>query len=148
MADMGDTVVMEATEETRRWASGGLMFPDRVDLPFVSVPCIDGLEFHPTSFGDRLWSTRWFSWVVMSELACKADWLEKLGGFELLGDPDCPPWKDRKFLACEIEKLRTMAIEERADAFAEFVSEADEFISKFLHLVSATALTHPATREC
>jgi membrane-associated phospholipid phosphatase len=45
----------------------------------------------------------------------------------------------------DITRLRTMAIEERADALAELVSEADEFISKFLHLLSATALTHPAT---
>jgi len=62
--------------------------------------------------------------------------------------PTAPHGKIAKFLACEIEKLRTMAIEERADAFAEFVSEADEFISKFLHLVSATALTHLRPREC
>jgi membrane-associated phospholipid phosphatase len=122
------------------------MFPDRVDLPFASEPRIDGVKFHPTGFGPKLWSTRWYAWVVMSDLACKGDWLKHLGGFKLLGDPDCPPWiKHPKILECDILELRKMAIEERADAFAEFVSEADEFISKFLHLVSATALTHPAT---
>jgi hypothetical protein len=122
------------------------MFPDRVDLPFASQLGIDGLRFHPTGFGTQLWSTRWYSWVVMSDLACQGDWLGKLGGYELLGDPDCPPWiKHPEILKCDIDALRTMAVEERADAFAEFVSEADEFISKFLHLMSATPATHPAT---
>jgi hypothetical protein len=82
----------------------------------------------------------------MSDLALKGDWLGYLGGFKLLGDPDCPPWVENPdVLECDIRTLRKMAIEERADAFAEFVSEADEFIPKFLHLMSATAVTHPAT---
>ena len=38
-----------------------------------------------------------------------------------------------------------MASRERAASMDEIMSEADEFISKFLHLVSATATTHPAT---
>jgi hypothetical protein len=78
----------------------------------------------------------------MSDLAAQHDWLERLGGFELLGKGKTP-WAD--CLEEDITTLRTMAIEERADALAEFVSEADEFISKFLHLMSATAVTHPAT---
>jgi hypothetical protein len=121
------------------------MFVDRVDLPFASEPGIDGkrLKPKPPGFGAMLWSTRWYSWVVMSDLALKGeDWLTRLGGFELLGKGDTPWLAD---LDDDICKLRTMAIEERADALGEFVSEADEFISKFLHLVSATAATHPAT---
>ena len=122
--------------------SGGEMFVDRVDLPFASEPGIDGLKLHATGFGNILWSTRWYSWVVMSDLACQGNWFDRLGGYELLGKGKTP-WDD--CLKEDLKCLRTMAIEERADALAEFVSEADEFISKFLHLISATALTHPAT---
>jgi membrane-associated phospholipid phosphatase len=125
--------------------SGGEMFVDRVDLPFASEPGIDGVRFNPTSFGTNLWSTRWYSWVVMSDLARRADWFERLGRYELLGTGPTPWLNDPETLKCDIATLRTMAIEERADALAEFVSEADEFISKFLHLMSATAATHPAT---
>lgn len=127
-------------------SGGGGMFADRADLPFASEPGIDGTKFNPTGFGAKLWSTRWFSWVVMSDLAARADWLEMLGGLQLLGDPKNPPWvKDPALLKSDLDALRAMAIEERTDALAEFVSEADEFIPKFLHLVSATATTHPAT---
>ncbi|CUT10086.1 Conserved domain protein [Bradyrhizobium sp.] len=118
------------------------MFFDRADLPFASQPGIDGVSCTPTGFGKRRWSTRWYAWVVMSDLACKPGWLDRLGGFELLGEGKTP-WQ--ACLEKDLCELRKMAIEERADAFAEFVSEADEFISKFLHLVSATGTTHPAT---
>ena len=118
------------------------MFADRVDLPFASVSGIEDAKFNATGFGTRLWSTRWYSWVVMSDLAVKPDWLERLGGLKLLG-ADATPWA--KDLEDDIAELKRMAIEERADALAEIVSEADEFISKFLHLLSATPATHPAT---
>jgi membrane-associated phospholipid phosphatase len=118
------------------------MFSDRVDRPFVSERDIKGARYNATGFGMRLWSTRWYAWVVMSDLASQADWLERLGGFALLGAGPTP-WD--AFLEDDIAKLRLMAVNERAAALDDIVSEADEFISKFLHLVSATATTHPAT---
>jgi len=77
----------------------------------------------------------------MSDLA-KSDWFNRLDGFRALRQwPEHNSVEGKK----ETEELRRMAIEERADALGEAVSEADEFISKFLHLMSATAITHPAT---
>ncbi|MBR0901855.1 phosphatase PAP2 family protein [Bradyrhizobium liaoningense] len=118
------------------------MFADRADLPFASELGIDGARLHATGFGTKLWSTRWYAWVVMSDLARQADWLDRLGGFALLGTGPTP-WDGD--LEADIRKVRNMAVHERAAAIGEIVSEADEFISKFLHLVSATATTHPAT---
>jgi len=118
------------------------MFADRVDRPFVSERDIKGARFDATGFGMRLWSTRWYAWVVMSDLASQADWLKRLGGFSLLGKGPTPWDAD---LENDIGILRNMAVNERATAMDEIVTEADEFISKFLHLVSATATTHPAT---
>src|SRR5262249_50123088 len=110
--------------------------------PFASELKIDGVKFNATGFGSRLWSTRWYAWVVMSDLACQPDWLSRLGGYELLGKGQTPWAAD---LANDLDALRTMAIEARADALGDFAPEAYEFISKFLHLMSATAHTHPAT---
>ncbi|UWU73665.1 phosphatase PAP2 family protein [Bradyrhizobium huanghuaihaiense] len=118
------------------------MFADRVDRPFVSERDVKGARFDATGFGMRLWSTRWYSWVVMSDLASQADWLKRLGGFALLGKGPTP-WAAT--LDDDIAILRNMAVNERAPAMDEIVTEADEFISKFLHMVSATATTHPAT---
>ncbi|WP_208738477.1 phosphatase PAP2 family protein [Bradyrhizobium vignae] len=118
------------------------MFSDRVDRPFISERDIAGARFDPSGFGMRLWSTRWYAWVVMSDLASRADWLDRLGGFALLGAGPTP-WAGA--LDDDISALRNMAVHERAAALDDIVSEADEFISKFLHLVSATATTHPAT---
>ena len=78
----------------------------------------------------------------MSDLASQPNWLNKLGGFGLLG-AGATPWVGD--LSADITELRRMAIEERADALGEIASEADEFISKFLHLMSASPATHPAT---
>jgi membrane-associated phospholipid phosphatase len=118
------------------------MFADRIDRPLLSERDIKGVAFDAPGFGMRLWSTRWYAWVVMSDLASQGDWLKKLGGFALLGKGRTP-W--RPDLDRDISQLRNMAINERANALDEIVTEADEFISKFLHLVSATATTHPAT---
>jgi len=78
----------------------------------------------------------------MSVLARQADWLDRLGGFALLGAGPTP-WDGD--LEADIAALREMTFPERPDAIDEIVTEADEFVSKFLHLVSATATTHPAT---
>ena len=121
------------------------MFADRVDFPFASEPDIYDARFNATGFGMNLWSTRWYSWVVMSDLAVKADWLERLGGFKLLGAGKTP-WAGG--LETDIAELQRMAIEERADALAEILSEADEFISKFLHLLSATQQRTRRLRAC
>jgi membrane-associated phospholipid phosphatase len=110
-------------------------------MPFAKMPEIDGALFKAASFG-TLWSTRWYSWVVMSDLARRADWLDRLGGFSLLGE-GMTPWAEG--LQADLTALREMAFSERPDAIDEIVTEADEFISKFLHLVSVTATTHPAT---
>jgi membrane-associated phospholipid phosphatase len=117
------------------------MYADRSDQRFARMPEIDGALFNTTSFG-TLWSTRWYSWVVMSDLARRPDWLDRLGGFSLLG-AGMIPWADG--LQADLATLREMAFSERQDAIDEIVTEADEFISKFLHLVSATPTTHPAT---
>jgi hypothetical protein len=78
----------------------------------------------------------------MSDLARRGDWLDRLGGFSLLG-AGMTPWAEA--LQTDLTALREMAFLERRYAIDEILTEADEFISKFLHLVSATATTHPAT---
>ncbi|MCK1383472.1 phosphatase PAP2 family protein [Bradyrhizobium sp. 21] len=118
------------------------MFADRARLQFGKDPEIAGVRFNAKGFGMSLWSTRWYAWVVMSDLARRADWLDRLGGFALLGAGPTP-WDSA--LDTDIAKLKEMAFTERPEAIDEIVTEADEFISKFLHLVSATATTHPAT---
>jgi membrane-associated phospholipid phosphatase len=121
------------------------MFADRVNLPFAGDPGIEGARFNATGFGKRLWSTRWYSWVVMSDLARQADWLDRLGGFALLGAGPTPWDRDLEADIAALRRMTEIPMSERSDAIDEIVTEADEFISKFLHLMSATATTHPAT---
>jgi len=85
----------------------------------------------------------------MSDLALKGKWLDTLGGLELFGKGKTP-WKqlavdDNGRPIDELAELRKMAAKERTASIGEIIAESDEFISKFLHLVSATATTHPAT---
>jgi hypothetical protein len=45
----------------------------------------------------------------------------------------------------ELNQLVTAAQDERADALGEIVSQADEFISYFMNLLTATPSAYPAT---
>jgi membrane-associated phospholipid phosphatase len=122
--------------------SDGWFFADRVDLPFVTettsagVPIATELLAAPV-FPDRNWSADWFAWRVLVDFVqtnwkgiALLDWT-KMSGFTSVDD--------------EISNLVTAAQDERADALAEILSQADEFISYFLNLMTARPTAYPAT---
>lgn len=125
-------------------ASGGWSFADRIDLPFVTEVTSSGApiaqeRMSPPAFPERKWSANWFSWRVLVEFT-RTDWLKtqlpdwtKMPGFTSVDD--------------EIHNLVRAAQDERADALGEILSQADEFISYFLDLLTAAPTSYPATNR-
>jgi membrane-associated phospholipid phosphatase len=117
-------------------------FADRVDLPFVSETTGAGVpiatERLPAPiFPDRNWSADWFAWRVLVDFVqtkwtgiTLLDWT-KMAGFTSVDD--------------EISNLVTAAQDERADALGEILSQAEEFTSYFLNLMTAKPTSYPAT---
>ncbi len=146
--------------------SSGWFFADRVNLPFVTTPdtgpnapavpeAIGKLTIIPdiARFPARNWSAEWYSWLALIEFAA-SNWQTI--------DPTTavkwwPSWVagplpiDWPGLAAnvqgEIAGLVTAAANERADALDEILSQANEFISYFLNLLTANPGAYPQTTK-
>ena len=154
--------------------SSGWFFADRVNLPLVTAP--DRKPLTATSdvmigrlpaikiknFPDLNWSAEWYAWRALNEFAgtawntinpatnalTSALWPAWIPG------PPTPPatvdWSAATVLSHaqeEIEHLVRAAMNERADALAEILSQSDEFISYFLNMMTARPGAYPNTTK-
>jgi hypothetical protein len=131
---------------------GGLIFADRVDLPFVTAEYapgkpIAGQRINLATFPDRNWTAQWYSWRALTEFVSDA---ERWNNYDIL--PLWAPtgeWNSKSaypVVQCELDTLVVDARDERADALAEILSQKDEFISYFLGLLDAVD-GYPATSK-
>ena len=157
--------------------SVGWFFPDRVDLPLVTEPDTGpNKSSPPKQIGDlstinlpwfpaRNWSAEWYSWLALNDFA-GSGWQSTIkpwnnsSGFS--GTWMWPSWVPQFPLPAgwnwsvldaganvqgEITDLVTAASNERADALDEILSQADEFISYFLNMMTARPGAYPATTK-
>jgi len=83
---------------------------------------------------------------VLNEFAVNANWRNIQILPPWAGDP--PNWSSAAAQAViqgELDDLVTAAQDERADALSEILSEADEFISYFMNLMTTRPNAYPAT---
>lgn len=156
--------------------SAGWFFADRVNLPLVTEPdtgpnapppptTIGQLPIiNRPSFADRNWSAEWYSWLALTEFVtttwnpldiaannqANAIW-PKFGGVPV-ALPSTPPadWSALNAttdVQTEISGLVTTAANERADTLGEILSQANEFISYFLNMMTARPGAYPATTK-
>jgi hypothetical protein len=155
--------------------SSGWFFADRVNLPLVTAPDhkpgtttpnvmigkLDPIKIK--NFPDRNWSAEWYAWLALNEFvgtawasidpstnaATKAEWLARLSWIPALPvAPAHPDWTGAAVLPHSSEEIRhlvTAAMEERADALGEILSQSDEFISYFLNMMTAQPAAYPRT---
>lgn len=152
--------------------AGGWFFADRINLPLVtkfdtgpnapSPPkAIGNLTIvNQKQFLDWNWSADWYSWLALNDFAATG-WKtidptkapSGFGGTQWLWPawvPSPPPadWSALNTGAnvqAEIVQLVTAASNERADALAEILSQANEFISYFLNMMTARPGGYPNT---
>lgn len=145
--------------------SSGWFFADRVNLPFVTAPdsgpnnvpvqTIGQLTIIPdiARFPSRNWSAEWYTWLALIEFAASnwqaidptkvAQWWPNW----VVG-PLPIAWPTLAAnVADEIADLVTAAANERADALDEILSQANEFISYFLNLLTANPAAYPQTTK-
>jgi membrane-associated phospholipid phosphatase len=123
--------------------SDGWFFADRIDLPFVTEVTSAGVpiateRLSPPVFPDRNWSADWFAWRVLVDFV-QTKWTTVI---TLLDWTKMPNFTS---VADEIDNLVTAAQDERADALDEILSQAEEFTSYFLNLMTAKPTSYPAT---
>jgi hypothetical protein len=147
-------------------ASGGWYFADRVNLPLATEPDTGPNAPTPTKmigqlatinvplFPDRNWSAEWYSWLALNEFAATP-----LSSIDPHTQPTWPSWvpypppanwstlNQQVQVQTEVTDLVTAAMEERADAMAEILSQADEFISYFLNMMTARPGAYPQTAK-
>ena len=132
-------------------ASGGWFFADRVDLPFVTVTDgasnpISDQRIDVATYPLRNWSADWYAWLALTEFV-GSNWQ----GFNLLpswADPSPPYWDSviaHNHIREELDDLVTAAQDERADALDEILSQADEFTSYFMNLMTTRPTAYPGT---
>jgi membrane-associated phospholipid phosphatase len=110
------------------------LFPDRVDLPFVTEPGLAALQVPlPFPFG-RSWTAEWLAWGALEQFSALPGWRAAI----TVGAPAAPT-------AAEFTALVRMAEDERADALNEIVAQADDFLRDFVQLLAATPTSRPAT---
>jgi len=153
--------------------SAGWFFADRVNLPLVTeFDTGPNAPLPPKSIGElpiinlprfpaRNWTADWNSWLALNEFVGT--------GWQAINPTNPPPgalgpWSWPAWVPFpppanwtalnggavvqgEINDLVTAASNERADALAEILSQADEFISYFLNMMTAQPGTYPATTK-
>jgi hypothetical protein len=133
--------------------AGGIdMFPDRIDLPFVTIERPQGMPpvWKPISdnrcwiatYPTKVWTAEWFAWLVLTEFVEAGGW----DGFALL-----PVWAEtaagsdqanwisagaQVVVGTELDLLVIAARDERPDALGEIIAQSGEFVSYFLNLMS------------
>ncbi len=119
--------------------SSGWFLADRIGFPFVTVLDNTGVRiaenrFPVTTFPERNWSADWYAWLALNEYVTTAKWSTIV----------VAPWNPAN-VQTELDDLVTAAQDERADALGEILSEADEFMSYFMNLLTIRPTSHPAT---
>jgi hypothetical protein len=132
-------------------ASGGWFFADRIDLPFITE--LDGND-NPIKdqrtvidqFPLRNWAADWYAWLALNEFATQVDWRTINLPLPWAGFPgNLNSAQAQQVMGQELDDLVTAAQDERADALSEILSEADEFISYFMALMTTRPTAYPAT---
>jgi hypothetical protein len=157
--------------------SKGWFFADRVDLPFVTAPDSGPLAIAGQAIGDltllpnvsrypaRNWSAEWFTWLALIEFSA-TNWRTMQPNnlptapftqnyWPNWVPPPPPPtaplidWSTLSppNIQQEIIDLATAAANERSNAMDEILSQADEFISYFLGLLTANPGAYPQTTK-
>src|ERR1700722_17495182 len=152
--------------------SSGWYFVDRADLPFVNTPDSGPRSVPPQTIGQltiipdivrfpaRNLSAEWFSWLALIEFAA-SNWqnIQPANPPPPPFQQHCPNWVPAPprptaplmnwatlsptVVQAEIAGLVTAAANERADALDEILSQANEFISYFLTLLTAHPGAYP-----
>ena len=127
-SDTGDT-----TDVGNRAGGGWLLYPDRVDLPFITEPGVAAVSTAQTKFGAINWTASWYAWRILGDFSTTG-WQTSI-----VVAPPSPVTN------LEIETLKTMVLDERPDALGEILGQNQEFMRYFVAAMGATAGTHPAT---
>jgi hypothetical protein len=156
-------------------SSTGWFFADRVNLPLVTardhkpgtgtpnvmIGRLDPIQIE--IFPDRTWAAEWYAWLSLNEFvgtawttidpstnpATQTDWQNLLNWVP--APPAAPGsinWAGAAFLPHakeEVEHLVRAAMDERADALGEILSQSNEFISYFLNMMTARPTAYPKT---
>jgi len=136
--------------------SGGFVMPDRVDLPFVTIPDprstttpparISALRIDPDGeFAERSWGPDWAAWHVLVDFAGTTDWRADTEVKDWEDWPTPPAISGNTDVDGEIDDLVKAAINERADALGEILAQDTEFLTDFLALLAITPRSHPWT---
>lgn len=136
------------------------LFPDRIDLPFVTIERPQGnppvwvpisanrcwIETYPK----KVWTTEWYSWLVLTEFVGVKGW----DGFKLLPDwaETAPGSNKANWISAaakdavgrELDLLIMAARDERPDALGEIIAQSGEFVSVFLNLLTIPE-SYPST---
>jgi membrane-associated phospholipid phosphatase len=131
-----------ASSSNATGVTDGWFFADRIDLPFVTELTSGGTpiaqeRITPPAFPERNWSADWFAWRVLLDFTQTA-W----AGVAL---PDWTAMPGFISVDNELDNLVQAAQDERADALGEILSQADEFTSYFMNLMTTTPSSYPAT---
>lgn len=148
--------------------SAGWFFADRVNLPFVTQPDtwplslptpIGALNVSASAFPDRDWTAEWYSWLALIDFVQHppaTNWttiptvtplLPLWAASTTAATGNWSPVNAGTDVQKELDDLVTAAQNERADAMAEILSQADEFISYFLNTMTARPGAYPATTK-
>jgi membrane-associated phospholipid phosphatase len=122
------TLGMRETSLMQASSGGGWIFPDRVDLPFITETGVSTNRTTVTEFPDRSWTPDWYAWRLLAEFAIHGGWSSITAN-----------------TGAEIDALVTMAKDERTDALGEIFAQNDEFLSYFMALLTITPNSHPNT---
>jgi len=118
------------------------------------------------NFPDCNWSAEWYSWLALNQFTTTA-WASINPATNLLTKAQWPAWIPappppsntivpfvdwssaaiQPNAADEIQGLVKAAMDERADALAEILSQSDEFISYFLNMMTARPGAYPQTTK-
>jgi hypothetical protein len=124
-------------------------------------------KINRTNFPDRNWSAEWFSWLALNEFAATGwasinpttnaaannywpAWVPAPPAPATITNP-LVPFVDWSTLIAhsrgEIDDLVKAAMDERADALADILSQSNEFISYFLNMMTARPGAYPYTTK-
>jgi hypothetical protein len=140
-------------------AGGTGVYPDRIDLPFVTIeqlqstgiykPISDNRSWLP-SFSKKAWTTEWYAWLVLTEFVQVSGW----NAYNLLPAwAQSPPssnnadWTSagaKAVVGQELDDLVTAARDERPDALGEILAQNTGCVGYFLNLLSVPN-SYPAT---
>jgi hypothetical protein len=154
--------------------TGGWYFADRINLPLVTefdtgpnatpANTIGKLRNNQRHYLDRNWAADWYAWLALNDFVTTG-WSTINPSAPPPGAPNSvtgnnwfwPSWVPPSPMPSvdwsglianvtpEIDQLVTDASNERADALGEILSQANEFISYFLNMMTARPSSHPNT---